>query len=191
MKSETPMNKDAGQAKSIKHWNECLEQVAKTRDKHAFMRFYDHFAPRLNSWLLGLTKDAVLAEELVQESMLTVWRKAEQYNSAKAAASTWLFRIARNQYIDHIRRHLVREKAKNALGESSEEVAFEANADAPRIHQAISKLPQQQAQVIYKSYFEGKSHQEIADDMDLPLGTVKSSLRLGFQKLSNEMRQDV
>ena len=184
------MSKEQEQTDSIKHWNACLEEVAKTRDKVAYMRFYDHFAPRLNSWLLGLTKDGALAEELVQETMLSVWRKADQYNSAKAAASTWLFRIARNLHIDHIRRAQVRERALSQTSDG-EEVNYEINADSARIHQAISNLPVQQAQVIYKSYFEGKSHQEIANDMDLPLGTVKSSLRLAFQKLSHEMRQDL
>jgi RNA polymerase sigma-70 factor (ECF subfamily) len=179
---EDPTKQATGQC-----WNSCLEQVAASRDKAAFMAFYDHFAPRLNSWLLSSTKNSSLAEELVQEAMLSVWRKAELFDSSKSSASTWLFRIARNLHIDYLR------KEKNRLRDSelrpdSEVTLFECNPDSSKIHQAMRDLPLQQAQVIYKSYFEGKSHQEISDDMDIPLGSVKSSLRLAFQKLSKAMR---
>ncbi len=173
---------------SLERWNNCLEQLAKSHDKQLFMQFYDHFSPRLNSWLLGLTKDSNVAEDLVQEAMLTVWRKAGQYDKSKAAASTWLFRIARNLYIDQLRRQQVRERNKPTESDG-EAVDHQLNLDGSRIREAIKALPVQQAQVIYKSYFEGKSHGEIAADMDLPLGTVKSNLRLAFQKLCKAMRQ--
>jgi len=173
--------------KEIEHWSRCLSQVGRTGDRALYLSFYDHFSPRLQSWLLGLTHDRALAEELTQEAMLAVWRKAHQYDADKAAASTWLFRIARNLYIDQLRRRQVQARGRNWLTEEDTRFA-EHSADAERVRQAIRQLPQQQAQVIYKSYFEGKSHQEIANDMDIPLGSVKSSLRLAFQKLCTALR---
>ncbi|SIS41520.1 sigma-70 family RNA polymerase sigma factor [Neptunomonas antarctica] len=191
MNTEMTMDYEPDQKDSIQHWNRCLEAVATTKDKATYMLFYDHFAPRLNSWLLGVTKDAELAEELVQETMLTVWRKSGQYDSSKAAASTWLFRIARNMHVDHLRRLKVRARADSMMLDvepDEPEVHGGMHYDTARIRDAIKQLPVQQAQVIYKSYFEGKSHQEIANDMDLPLGSVKSSVRLAFQKLSKVLR---
>ncbi len=189
MKQEARMQDESDPRDQIKHWNTCLERIASTGDKHMYMDFYDHFAPRLKSWLLGVAKDDVLAEELTQETMMTVWRKSKQYDSKKAAASTWIFRIARNLHVDHLRRQRVRDKAVLVYDEC-ETVNYDAHADSFRIRDEIKKLPVQQAQVIYKSYFEGKSHQEISDEMSLPLGSVKSSLRLAFQKLSKAVRSE-
>lgn len=183
------MQNESDQQDQIKQWNHCLERIALTGDKHMYMKFYDHFAPRLKSWLIGVTRDDVLAEELTQETMMTVWRKAKQYDSKKAAASTWIFRIARNLHVDHLRRQKVRDNAVLVYDEC-ETVDYDAHADSHRIRDEIKNLPVQQAQVIYKSYFEGKSHQEISDEMSLPLGSVKSSLRLGFQKLSKAVRSE-
>lgn len=175
------------QQAQMRYWSDSLAKLGREGDRLTYVRIYDHFAPRLNAWLLGVTRDAVLAEELVQDTMLAVWRKADRYDPAKAAASTWIFRIARNLHIDHIRRTQVRDRGRSRLVE--EDTVFdEQPADADRIRDAMRNLPVQQAQVIYKSYFEGKSHQEIANDMDIPLGSVKSSLRLAFQKLSKALR---
>lgn len=169
------------------YWNQCLMQLGQTGDRQLYQQFYHHFAPRLNSWLLSQTRDPILAEELVQDTMMAVWRKAAQYDAAKAAASTWLFRIARNLYIDQMRRAQVRERGKAKLVE--DDTHFDDQpADASRVRQAMRDLPVQQAQVVYKSYFEGKSHQEIANEMEIPLGSVKSSLRLAFQKLCKALR---
>lgn len=190
MKTEMTMYNEPDQQEQIRHWNQCLEVVARTRDKASYMKFYDHFAPRLKSWLLGLTRDGALAEELVQETMLTVWRKAHLFNSEKAAASTWLFRVARNLHLDHLRKQQVKDKHQHYLVDEEPDEE-EVSSDGVKIRDAIKRLPVQQAQVIYKSYFEGKSHQEISDELGVPLGSVKSSLRLAFQKLSVELRQKV
>jgi len=168
-------------------WSDCLELIGRSHNKMEFMRFYDHFAPRLQSWLLGVTRDPGLAEELVQETMIAVWRKASKYDKSKAAASTWVFRIARNLHIDHLRRAQVRERSKAMLVDD-DTVFDDQSVDSERVQAAINQLPVQQAQVLYKSYFEGKSHQEIANEMDLPLGSVKSSLRLAFQKVCKVLR---
>jgi RNA polymerase sigma-70 factor (ECF subfamily) len=180
------MDNEAGQ--NEQDWDQCLSQLAKSRDKQLYQALYSYFAPRLNSWLLAKTRDAAEAEELVQEVMTMVWRKASQYDRSKAAASTWLFRIARNLYIDRLRRQRVRRRALTASEEPTVQIA-DGQLDSGKLQQAIRALPQQQAQVIYKSYFEGKTHSEIAADLEIPLGTVKSSLRLAFQKLSQTLRQ--
>lgn len=174
-------------------WNSCLQTIAATSDKQLFMQFYDHFAPRLNSWLQKLCGNRSLAEELTQEAMLQVWRKAALFDPSKASASTWLFRIGRNLYIDNQRRQAVRDKAQpilqdQATAQQENNDLIEPNFDQAKLKQAIADLPQRQAQVIYQSYFQGLSHQEIATRLDLPLGSVKSSLRLGFQKLTKAMR---
>jgi len=164
-------------------WQECLASVARSRDQQAFMVFYDHFAPRLNGWLLRRTGDMALTEELVQETMLIVWRKAHLYDSRKAAPGTWLFRIARNLYVDHLRRTGSTYEEDCLLVEPAASDP-ELQPDTGMLRDALKQLPFQQAQVIYMSYFEGKSHRQIADELDMPLGSVKSSLRLAFHKLS-------
>lgn len=187
MKMEAAMYNEPEQQAQMRFWNESLARLGRDQDRSTYIKLYDHFAPRLNAWLLGVTRDQVLAEELVQDTMLAVWRKADRYDPSKAAASTWIFRIARNLHIDHLRRAQVRDRNRSRLVE--EDTTFdEQPADADRIRSAMRQLPVQQAQVIYKTYFEGKSHQEIANDMDIPLGSVKSSLRLAFKKLSKALR---
>jgi RNA polymerase sigma-70 factor (ECF subfamily) len=190
MKQDIRMHNESDSSAQISHWNQCLESIAKSRDKQQYMLFYDHFAPRLKSWLLGVTKDDTLAEEIAQETMMTVWRKAHQYDSSKAAASTWIFRIARNLHVDHLRRQQVRDRA-NWIFDDTETVDYDVHSDGRKIRDEIKKLPVQQAQVIFKSFFEGKSHQEISDEMSIPLGSVKSSLRLAFQKLSKAVRPEI
>ncbi len=167
-------------------WNESLELIATTGDKRLFMRFYDHFSPRLKLWLLKLCADAALAEEISQEAFLQAWRKASNYDRSKASASTWLFTIARNLFIDHKRRQKVEQRHLQSL--ESEEIQIDSfNLDSDLIKQAIARLPHRQAQVIYQSYFLGRSHSEIAEILGLPLGSIKSSIRLAFQKLCKDL----
>lgn len=167
-------------------WNQSLELIATTGDKHLFMRFYDHFSPRLRSWLLKLCADANLAEEISQEAFLQAWRKANNYDRNKASASTWLFTIARNLFIDYKRRQKVEQRHLQSL--ESEEIQIDSfNLDSDLIKQAIARLPHRQAQVVYQSYFLGRSHSEIAEILGLPLGSIKSSIRLAFQKLCKDL----
>ena len=166
-----------------------LVDLAKYRDKQLFVVLYDYFAPRLKNHLVRKGAHSEMAEELVQEAMLSVWRRCGSYNPDKATASTWIFRIARNLWIDRLR------KEKPGFTVSMDvypEMGFEpshAVADSDKLKQAISNLPHQQSQLVYKVYFEGKSHREIADDIDIPLGSVKSGLRLAFGKLRNQIGQ--
>ncbi|WP_196221496.1 sigma-70 family RNA polymerase sigma factor [Sansalvadorimonas verongulae] len=163
--------------------NRTLVDLGKYRDKQLFLSVYDYFAPRLKSHLMGRGAHSEQAEELVQEAMLAVWKHCGNFNPDKAAASTWVFRITRNLWIDRMRKdksHLM--SPIDNYPEPTYTPSLVA-ADSDKLKQAIARLPQSQAQLVYKVYYEGKTHREIADENNMPLGSVKSGLRLAFEKL--------
>ena len=162
-------------------WADCMERVAGERDKKSFMLLFDHFSPRVNAYLLGQGVEASLAEDLTQDALLALWNKAHLYKREKAAVSTWLFRVARNLWIDRLRkqRGIAYESDENLTETYEPEPSI--NADGDRLLRVIEQLPNNQAQVVYKSYYEGKSHSEIALETGMPLGSVKSSLRLAVR----------
>ncbi|AKH69148.1 RNA polymerase sigma factor, sigma-70 family [Spongiibacter sp. IMCC21906] len=169
------------QVRSGKFWAECMANIAQNRDKGSFMLLFDHFSPRVNAYLLGQGVDSATAEDITQEALLALWNKAKLYKPEKAAVSTWLFRVARNLWIDKLR------KQRGIAYEADDRIAEETNieptlgADGDRLKSALDALPLNQAQVVYKSYYEGKSHSEIAAETGMPLGSVKSSLRLAIK----------
>lgn len=175
-------------AADAQYWAEQMAAVATRRDMDCFMRIYDHFAPRLQRYLLGLGVNGAQAEELVQEALLRLWRRAELFDPARASLATWLFRVARNLHIDSLRGEphwLPMQEGLDWLEEHPDEVdsATEAFADHAGLKRAIDSLPPVQARLIRMSYFEAKSHSEIANELGMPLGSVKSSLRRAFAKL--------
>lgn len=133
------------------------------------------------------------AEEIVQNTMATVWEKAKSYNPAKAAASTWIFTIARNKQIDALRRIKYPEldiddpAIAAAVEQVPAEEPFASPATYQRLKSAVAELPEEQARLLKLAYFENKSHQDIARESRLPLGTVKSRLRLALEKLRGAM----
>jgi RNA polymerase sigma-70 factor (ECF subfamily) len=171
-------------------WSECLVLIAEKQDRAAFTRLFRHFAPLIKAFALsGSALSATHADELVQEVMLKVWQKAGAFNPEKAAASTWVYTIARNCRTDMFRRL---QKFDTPL--SSEDFTPEQDSEEPfaalqqrrsgqRIKEAMAGLPADQTQILAKVYMEGKSHAEAAAELDLPLGTVKSRVRLAIQKL--------
>lgn len=171
----------AEQEQSGRFWADCIEKVAQDRDKRSFLLVFDHFSPRVNAYLLGQGVDHATAEDITQEALLALWNKARLYRREKAAVSTWLFRIARNLWIDRLR------KQRGIAYETDERLADELDVeptlsvDGDRLKSALDELPLNQAQVVYKSYYEGKSHSEIAAETGMPLGSVKSSLRLAIK----------
>jgi RNA polymerase sigma-70 factor (ECF subfamily) len=176
--------------------NLLLVEIASSRDKDAFASLFEHFAPRLKSMLLGLGTDADTAEEIAQEAMLSVWRKAEMYDPEKASASTWIFTIARNLRIDRFRNEKRPELDPNdpSLVPKAEVMADEqlsAKDQQIQVRAALAELPDNQRDVVSLSFVEGLSHQEIADHLELPLGTVKSRLRLSFEKLRTILRSEI
>ncbi|MDP4651490.1 MAG: sigma-70 family RNA polymerase sigma factor, partial [Haliea sp.] len=153
-------------------------------------RFFRHFAPLIKAFALsGSAMSAAHCDELVQEVMLKAWQKADAFNPEKAAASTWVYTIARNCRTDMFRRL---QKFDTPLAsddfmpdqEPSEPFAMlQSRRSRDTIHELMGTLPPDQAQILAKVYMEGKSHAEAAAELDLPLGTVKSRVRLAIQKL--------
>ena len=161
--------------------------VASSRDREAFARLFAHFAPRLKSFLMRSGADAVTAEDFAQEAMLIVWHKAAFYNPERAAASSWIFTIARNLRIDTLRRNRLafREPDPSEIPDDPilPDVAFDESKNARRVHEALSALPEEQRKVLQLSYFHDLAHGEISRRLGLPLGTVKSRLRLAIARL--------
>ena len=165
-----------------------LQKIAKSGDKDAFASLFNHFAPRLKSMMLQKGTDPNTAEELAQEAMLTVWRKSGLFDPSKASASTWIYTIARNLRIDRFRKESRPELDPNdpALIPEQEIAADEKISLRQRtenVRNSMATLPDNQREVVYLSFVEGLTHQEIADKAGIPLGTVKSRLRLSFEKL--------
>jgi RNA polymerase sigma-70 factor (ECF subfamily) len=171
---------------------DLLEAIAISRDKAAFADLFSHFAPRLKSYLLRLGTDAPMAEEVAQEAMVMIWRKAESFDRSQASAATWIFTIARNKRIDRLRRERRPELDPDdpALIPNAPEAAdktIEAQQAETSLRLAIEKLPKDQSDLIRAAYFEDKTHREIADERGIPLGTVKSRIRLALARLRQEI----
>lgn len=167
-----------------------LATVGAKRDRAAFKAVFLHFAPRVKSYLLRLGANAALADDLAQEAMLTVWRKAEMFDPAKASASTWIFTIARNLRIDAIRRERRPEFDPNDPafvpdGEQPADDRMMRDGEDARLRIALTKLSAEQAQVVQMSFFADKPHSQIARELGLPLGTVKSRLRLAMARIKS------
>jgi len=174
---------------------DALVEATARQDRAAFGKLFNFFAPRVKSYLLRLNADDGLAEELAQEVMLTVWRKAAQFDRTQAAASTWIFRIARNKRIDVARRAArpllePEEPALQPPAETAPDDAAHASARDLRVQAALKELPHEQLSLLQLAFFDGLSHSEIAVRLELPLGTVKSRLRLAFDKLRKHLDPD-
>lgn len=165
-----------------------VEAIAARGDRAAFAELFGHFAPRLKAYLMRLGSDPAAAEEVVQDVMLTVWRKAAGFDRRQASATTWIFTIARNRRIDRLRR-----ERRPAFDPSDPALVPDGPTDADRtvwtgqvegrVRAAIDSLPPEQSDLIRRAYFEDLSHREIAERSGLPLGTVKSRIRLAMQRL--------
>ena len=170
--------------------NLLLSRVALDRDRAAFARLFSHFAPRVKAYLLRLGAPAPVAEDLAQEALLSLWRKAHLFDPAKASAATWLFTIARNLRIDAIRREKRPELDPEDFLPQAETLADDGLAQAEdegRLRQALKLLPPDQIEVVQLSFFADKPHIEIASELGIPLGTVKSRLRLAMARLKRAL----
>ncbi len=190
--STTASNGSDSNAERNAMLKELMAKVADQRDKQAFEKLFDHFAPLLRSYSLAREPGAaLLADELAQEVMIKVWNKAHTYKPEMAAVSTWVFTLARNSRIDYLRRNGrfstdidPTEIFNNMEDEGPDpfQLAQQQRVET-KVHEGLKQLPIEQAQVLAKVYLEGKSHQETSDELGLPLGTVKSRVRLALQKL--------
>ncbi len=166
--------------------SQMIAAIARCGDRDAFASLFQHFAPRVKSYLLRLGASPEAAEELAQETLLTVWRRADRFDPSLAAASTWIFTIARNLRLDLARRQVRAAAAAppdEAPPEPQPDALLGAREDEARLVRAISDLPPDQAQVIREAFYSDKPHSEIARELDLPLGTVKSRVRLALARL--------
>jgi RNA polymerase sigma-70 factor (ECF subfamily) len=171
-------------------WEELMLMVSTNQDRSAFKHLFNHFAPRIKSFLMKAGADPTMAEECSQEAMATVWNKAKLFDPARASASTWIFTIARNKRIDAIRK--IRRPEPDELTwpdgmEDAQEDALELKQQSEILADAIQNLPEKQRQLVEKAFFKELSHSEIALETGLPLGTIKSRIRLALERLRHAM----
>lgn len=171
---------------------EMLARVAAARDATAFAALFDYYGPRVKALMVRSGASADVAEDLVQETMLIVWRKAGLYAPERGLVSTWIFRIARNLRVDRLRRRgpqyyadmdEVCEEGAPAEAETEVERAEEKRA----VEEALTRLPPDQREIIELSFLRGLTQTEIAQRLSLPLGTVKSRMRLAYAKLRSAL----
>jgi len=169
--------------------------VAEKQDRAAFSELFAYYAPRVKSYLMRLGSDNAQAEEISQDVMVTVWRKASLFDRSQASASTWIFRIARNRRIDVFRR------TKKPDLDPEETMLLPSGVEAPdaqvdameteaRVRAAMKDLPGEQLQSLQLSFYEGLSHSEIAAKLDVPLSTVKSRIRMAFRKMKADLDEE-
>lgn len=176
-------------------WSKLLGQVGHARDEEAFAQLFAHFAPLIKGFCLGNLNSsfpADAAEEVVQEVMFRVWQKSPTYDPSKAAASTWIYTVMRNCRIDLMRRNQRTPVEESPIDiddiwdEADDDQAFvymQQSSNEALIDKSFSQLPPEQRQVLTQVYMQGKTHQQIAQETGLPLGTVKSRVRIGLKKM--------
>jgi len=190
---EAWLGKQAGVVDSVEQ-AELMSAVAEHADRQAFAVLFDHFAPRIKAFLMRQGAEAAAAEELVQETLLTVWRRAETFDPAQATVSTWIFTIARNKRIDRLRRDgkpeldpydpLLLPEADDVEG------SVERAQQNRRLKRAIEALPPEQADLVRLAYYGDMVHTAIAEETGIALGTVKSRLRLAMRRLRRSLEED-
>jgi len=175
--------------------NQQLTDIGAHQSADAFAAIYNHFAGRVKSFLIGKGINDDTAEELMQEVMLVVWRRASTYDKTKAAASTWIFTIARNRRIDHLRgTPRVELELEDSLlqlesNDATQEQQLDLWQNASRVDDVMKMLPTDQHKVLHLSFFKGLSHGDIANRLGLPIGTVKSRIRLAMRTIKNTLHK--
>ena len=166
----------------------CVELIGKNQDKLAFNSIFKYFAPRLKSFLVKAGSTDTQAEEVIQEVMIAVWTKSSTYDSSKSSVSTWIYTIARNKRIDKIRkekRHYLSESDEGLeipVDSTQEKEIFTAQV-SNSLKKYMSNLPEEQSKLLKLSYFYNKTHADISAELKIPLGTVKSRIRLALTKM--------
>ena len=173
--------------------SEALVRIGKQRDREAFAQLFSHFAPRVKAYLIRSGASEALAEDSMQEAMVTVWHKASLFDPSRASAATWIFTIARNKQLDAVRKLSRPEPEALPWGPSeapdpAREV--EIAQDRERLREALGNLPDRQRALIEKAYYGDLSHREIGQLTGLPLGTVKSRIRLALSRLRHDLKAD-
>ncbi|MCR9126203.1 MAG: sigma-70 family RNA polymerase sigma factor [Rhodobacteraceae bacterium] len=172
-------------------WVGHIVRIRDNQDQVAFGELFRHFAPRVKGFLMKSGADATLAEECAQEVMATLWHKAHMFDPARASVATWIFTIARNRKIDVLRKQRRPEPEELTWGpeaEPDQEDVLALQQESENLRRAIADLPDAQRKLINRAYFGDLSHSEIAAETGLPLGTIKSRIRLALDRLRHEMK---
>lgn len=190
------------QASDANNLESLLLKIATERDRGAFIALFERCSGKLKSYAIRCGAHDRDAEEIVQEALLNAWHKAHTFNPDTASANTWLFTIVRNKRIDFARKNrpdlivsddLWPEPEASVETHTSQnlESEYESDLNGKTLRTLINELPEEQRQIVFKVYFEGRSHSEIASELDLPLGTIKSRLRLAMKKLDTLAKQNI
>lgn len=172
------------------NWAALVQRVRDHQDKVAFAALFNHFAPRVKGFLMKSGASEQLAEECAQDVMATLWQKASMFDPSRASVATWVFTIARNRRIDALRKARRPEPEDLPWGpenEPDQAEVFEVQQESERLGSALAQLPQKQRELIERAYYGDLSHSEIAAETGLPLGTIKSRIRLALDKLRQAM----
>jgi RNA polymerase sigma-70 factor (ECF subfamily) len=188
----TNLSDDAAPGRLIDAHKTLMVKVATNRDREAFGALFAYFGPRVKALMLKAGADHALAEDLVQDVMMTVWRKVELYAPDRGTVSTWVYTIARNARIDRLRRNSSRpyddiDELELASGDKNAEEETFSGQQAERIAIALAELPEEQREIIELSYMHDMAQSGIAAKLGLPLGTVKSRMRLAYGKLKAKL----
>jgi RNA polymerase sigma-70 factor (ECF subfamily) len=185
------MSVTSGQVTSFSEQTKWMLKVRDDRDRTAFANLFDHFAPRLRGMLMKNGFGAAQADDVIQDVMLSVWRKASYFNPERAEVSGWIFQIARNRQIDVIRKERRPMPEELAMPESTDidgEQVLGIEQEVQKLRSAIARLTPDQRDLVQKSYLGELTHSEIQAETGLPLGTIKSRIRLGLERLRFEMK---
>jgi RNA polymerase sigma-70 factor (ECF subfamily) len=186
------VNREDPGALTSERLGDLIIAVGRTQDRAAFKILFQHFAPRLKAFVMRQGTDAGLAEEVVQETFVNVWRRAAQFQPEKASASTWIFTVARNMRIDMLRKARRPEPDVNDLAFLVEpplraDETHDRAKDAEKLRMILTSLPAEQQTVLQMVFFEDKPHSEVAEELGIPLGTVKSRIRLAVRRVRSEL----
>ena len=172
-------------------WTAEIAAIAERQDQKAFATLFEYFAPRVKAFLIKSGASPDIAEDCAQDVMATLWRKAAMFDPAKASVSTWVFTIARNRHIDLIRK--ARRPEPEEVDWTPQDQPDQADVlalsqETDQLGQALAALPEKQRKLIERAYFGELSHSEIAAETGLPLGTIKSRIRLALERLRHQMK---
>jgi RNA polymerase sigma-70 factor, ECF subfamily len=174
---------------------DLLQRIARDRDPQAFRDLFNLFGPRIKAMMMRQGADAAAAEDIAQETLFTVWRKAHLFAAQKGSPATWIYTIARNLRIDRLRRETPYQELPEEVLEIPDDndppdAALNREQQRERIGKALEALPPEQYEVVHLSYVEGLSHNEIASLLGAPLGTVKSRMRLAYEKVRDAIGEE-
>lgn len=187
MKSEDYESRD--NLKSHESAEQLIINIAQNNCRESYKLLFSQFAPKIKSFMIGQGVKANEAEDIAQDTMLKIWRKAQLFDPKKAKASTWIFTIARNLQIDAIRKQKRHDRFNNEIqseiyeSDTAEKMISEQSAS--QVKEVIKQLPAEQLQVLKLSFYEDLSHSQIAQSLSIPIGTVKSRLRLALGRLKS------